>query len=333
MNIRRIEKEDLKSIVEAGFPFKGCPISFLEELKNTAWKQNTHGLIEWLFNENLGVIARDENGKLAGYMLFAGPMDGFFGNCNGAFSPLGCSWILPELASEQRSDLMSRLLQKGMELLVSKKITSVALSEPVWDNDISKALSLSGFGIRCSDTIMKIKDGDFNCRKNCDPSVIFEEVAPGKNDLIKPLFSELEGHLASSPCFFPPEEGCFEIWNERYEPKIIVAKADGKLAGHIAFTDKEGENFISRNSGVLNICGMFVKKEFRSKGIADGLLKSVYETARKQGFNFLGVDFETLNPNALHFWTKYFEPYTYSWHRRIDERILEGKQKNGNKIC
>ena len=323
MNIRRIEKEDLKSIVDAEFSIKDCPVSFLEELKNTAWKQNAHGLIEWLFSENLGVIVHDEKGKLTGYMLFAGPWDGFFGNCSGAFSPLGASWILPELASEQRSDLMSRLLQKGMELLVSKRITSVALSEPVWDADISKALSLNGFGIRCSDTIMKIKDGDFKCRTNCDSAVIFEEVAPGKNDLIKPLFSELEGHLASSPCFFPPEEGCFEIWNERYEPKIIVAKADGKLAGHIAFTDKEGENFISRSSRVLNICGMFVKKEFRSKGIADGLLKAVYETARKQGFDFLGVDFETLNPNALHFWTKYFEPYTYSWHRRIDERILD----------
>ena len=86
---------------------------------------------------------------------------------------------------------------------------------------------------------------------------------------------------------------------------------------------KRGENFISSSLGVLNIHGMFVKKEFRAKGIADGLLKAVYEIAQKQGFNFLGVDFETINPNALHFWTKYFEPYTYSWHRRIDERILQ----------
>ena len=209
-----------------------------------------------------------------------------------------------------------------METLVSKKITSIALSEPAWDNDISHALSLNGFGIRCSDTIMQIKDGDFKCRRNCASDVIFEKLAPGKIDLIKPLFSELKEHLASSPCFFPSEEGCFEIWSERDEPKIIVAKIDGNIAGHIAFTDKEGENFISNSSGVLNICGMFVKKEFRAKGIADGLLKAVYEIAQKQGDKFLGVDYETLNPTALHFWTKYFEPYTYSWHRRIDERIL-----------
>ena len=94
---------------------------------------------------------------------------------------------------------MSRLLQKGMEILVSKKITSVALSEPAWDNDISKALSLNGFGIRCSDTIMQIKDGDFNCRRNCDSDVSFETLVHGKIDLIKPLFSELEEHLVASP--------------------------------------------------------------------------------------------------------------------------------------
>lgn len=199
MNIRTIEKEDLNCIVEAGFAFKGCPISFLEELKNAAWNQNASGLIEWLFSQNLGVIAHDENGKLTGYMLFVGPWDGFFGNCDGVFSPFGCSWVSPELESKQRRDLMSRLLQKDMEILVSKKITSVALSEPAWDNDIFKALSLNGFGIRCSDTIMQIKDGDFNCRRNCDSDVSFETLVHGKIDLIKPLFSELEEHLVASP--------------------------------------------------------------------------------------------------------------------------------------
>lgn len=322
MNIRTIEKVDLNSIVEAGFSISGSPISFFGELKNAAWNQNARGLMEWIFSENLGVIVHDENGKLTGYMLFTGPCDGFFGNCDGAFSPLGCSWISQNLLPEQRSDLMSRLLQKSMEILVGKKITSIALCEPVWDNDISKVLSLNGFGIRCSDAVMQIKDGDFKCRRNCDSDVIFEELSPEKINLIKPLFSELEEHLASSPCFFPPEKNCFELWTGRYGARIIVAKAGEKIAGHIAFTDTEGENFISKSSGLLNICGMFVKKEFRAKGIADGLLKTVYEAAQNLGKNFLGVDYETLNPNALHFWPKYFEPYTYSWHRRIDERIL-----------
>lgn len=34
-----------------------------------------------------------------------------------------------------------------------------------------------------------------------------------------------------------------------------------------------------------------------------------------------GVDCETLNPTALRFWRKYFRPYTYSYIRRLDERV------------
>ena len=118
MNIRTIEKVDLNSIVEAGFSISGSPISFFGELKNAAWNQNARGLMEWIFSENLGVIVHDENGKLTGYMLFTGPCDGFFGNCDGAFSPLGCSWISQNLLPEQRSDLMSRLLQKSMTVML-----------------------------------------------------------------------------------------------------------------------------------------------------------------------------------------------------------------------
>ncbi|WP_346928919.1 hypothetical protein [Clostridium sp.] len=31
---------------------------------------------------------------------------------------------------------------------------------------------------------------------------------------------------------------------------------------------------------------------------------------------------KTINPTALRFWEKYFDSYTYSFVRRVDERIL-----------
>jgi len=40
------------------------------------------------------------------------------------------------------------------------------------------------------------------------------------------------------------------------------------------------------------------------------------------GYIEIGVDCETLNPNALRFWGKHFDNYTYSFARRIDERII-----------
>lgn len=44
----------------------------------------------------------------------------------------------------------------------------------------------------------------------------------------------------------------------------------------------------------------------------------------RSGKTHLGVDYETVNPTALYFWTKYFTPYTYSYIRRIDERVVKG---------
>ena len=40
----------------------------------------------------------------------------------------------------------------------------------------------------------------------------------------------------------------------------------------------------------------------------------------KENYLRCGVDFESINPTANHFWLKYFKPYTYSLTRRIDER-------------
>ncbi|MGN1181187.1 MAG: GNAT family N-acetyltransferase, partial [Suilimivivens sp.] len=64
-----------------------------------------------------------------------------------------------------------------------------------------------------------------------------------------------------------------------------------------------------------------VLEEYRSKGVAKQLLDAMARRCMKEGKSYLGVDYETINPTALRFWTKYFEPYTYSFIRRIDERI------------
>lgn len=52
------------------------------------------------------------------------------------------------------------------------------------------------------------------------------------------------------------------------------------------------------------------------------MLEYLCEVSEKEGKEYIGVDCETLNPTALRFWSKYFEKYTYSYARRIDERIL-----------
>ena len=130
--------------------------------------------------------------------------------------------------------------------------------------------------------------------------------------------------MYQAPVFFPlPEcgfEAWFSEWIKREHMRIFVAKADTRIIGFLSITD-EGENFITEYTGMKNICGAYFMEEYRGIGIPQGLLIFLCDTLKKEGVTHLGVDCETMNPTALRFWEKNFETYTYSFARRIDERV------------
>lgn len=51
------------------------------------------------------------------------------------------------------------------------------------------------------------------------------------------------------------------------------------------------------------------------------MLDYAVDILEKEGYTRLGVDFESINPTADRFWSKYFAAYTQGVVRRIDERI------------
>jgi ubiquinone/menaquinone biosynthesis C-methylase UbiE len=56
----------------------------------------------------------------------------------------------------------------------------------------------------------------------------------------------------------------------------------------------------------------------------DALLIQLMRVLKQEGYRLLGVDCESFNPNARGFWSKYFEEYTHSVVRRIDDKAIEG---------
>ena len=51
-------------------------------------------------------------------------------------------------------------------------------------------------------------------------------------------------------------------------------------------------------------------------------LSLLTQKLKTDGYTCLGVDFESINPNAYGFWLKHFDAYTYSVVRRIDEKAV-----------
>ena len=290
---------------------KQCP-----DLPHEDFSKHLTGILHWLSSQPFGKAAINE-GKLVGYLIFAGPWDGFFGDVKGVFSPLGGSAFSYDY--KNRGRLASMLFESVAEEFVEQGVFSCALSRYAHDEEIAKSFVLNGFGIRCSDFVREISEFDLQ-NNSCE--VVFKELPVDKFAAVEHLQRGLHRHLAGAPVFFPGDDfdEWFKNWIKRETMRIFAAETDGRIIGFISIDDN-AENFITEHNTMKNICGAYFDENYRGKGIAQNLLLFVAETLKAEGVTHLGVDCETLNPTALNFWGKYFEPYTYSFARRIDERV------------
>lgn len=287
------------------------------DLPEADFVENLKGMLRWLSSQEFGKAAVAD-GKLVGYLLFAGPWDGFFGDVKGVFSPLGGSAFSYEW--ENRARLASMLFEQVAEDFVKKGVYSCALSRYAHDKEVADSFILNGFGIRCCDAVRAVSQLKLPVGSG---DIAVEELSSEQFYTVEKLQRGLRKHLLKAPVFFPPGEqfeSWFEQWIQKENMRIFVAKSANETIGFISIVDG-AENFITECGIMKNICGAFFDEEFRGKGIAQSLLAYICAVMQQEGITHLGVDCETLNPTALNFWGKFFTPYTYSFARRIDERI------------
>lgn len=288
------------------------------DLPVSNFSEKLTGIMHWLSGQPFGKAAVCD-GKLVGYLLFAGPWDGFLGDVKGVFSPLGGSAFSYEY--ENRSRLASMLFEKVAEDFVKSGVYTCALSRYAHDEETAKSFIMNGFGIRCCDAVREISSLKL---QNVSDNVLFEELSADKFRLVEHLQRGLHKHLAETPVFFPFDENGFESWFENWikneTMRIFTAKTNGEIIGFLSI-DNVAENFITEYDEMKNICGAFFDEKYRGNGVAQALLAHICDTLRAENITHLGVDCETLNPNALNFWGKFFVPYTYSFVRRIDRAL------------
>jgi ribosomal protein S18 acetylase RimI-like enzyme len=314
-------QEALKlAIIEYQNECEKCP-----QLIQSGMEHKLEEVIVELCKNQYGKVAI-EDGKVIGYLAFRGPWEGFLGKTKGVFSPLGGS----AFASDNRNMLASKLFQEVSSELVAEGICGYALSIYAHDGEVGKSFIMNGFGIRCSDAIMCLTNRAPICE--IDKNLEFCELINEEKLQIEKLRKELVLHLCNAPTFFPTDVQRFDEWFKKNEIRVFAVKENNSIIGYMSL-DIDAETFVTESNNMYNICGAYVDEKYRNMGIAKQLLEYVCRICEKEGMEYLGVDCETLNPTALRFWSKYFEIYTYSYARRIDERVvgydkyLEGKWK------
>jgi len=273
-------------------------------------------LLNDIFKINKGLVAI-EKGKVLGYLGFWNGRNGHFGNVKGSYSPLFAN----AYGGENRDKIASLLFQHVSEEMIKEEILSYAICIYGHDTEVMSTLTMNGFGIRCSDAIRNVNK-PLNIQINTEYT--YEEIHYSEAVCLLSLKNSLMRHLRKSPTYFPNEEFSEESFvamcNNR-KSRFFVVKDNSDIIGYIEIMS-DGETFITEEPDMLNICGAYLKENYRGENIFQSLLSFILETLKNEGIKRLGVDCEIINPTALRFWGKYFDSYTYSFVRRIDERIL-----------
>lgn len=268
-------------------------------------------------SNGLGVAAF-ENDIMVGFLCCYSPWKDAFGStAKGTFSPIHAHGAI----KENRGMIYKKLYEAAAKKWVENKITYHAIGLYAHDCEAIGALFTYGFGLRCADAIRPMEKLNTT---GCN-DILFEELEKSDVIQIRGMRQMLSAHMGNSPCFMYSSLQDFQNWIARAETRdsrIFVAKSGKQQVAYIEIAEGGAENFATKASDMRNICGAFCLPEFRGKGIYQDLLDYTIAILGKEGYIRLGVDFESFNPTANGFWTKYFTSYTNSVVRRIDECAL-----------
>lgn len=272
----------------------------------------------------LGVTALDEEGRMLGFLCAYPPREDAFGTTGirGTFVPIHAHGVRNDVTEGEKSRIYSRMYQAAADKWVRKGILSHGISLYAHDTAAQNSFFYNGFGIRCIDAIRSLEEltvKPVDLAEGNEPEYL--ELTREEWGELLDLYNDLRDHLGQSPTFmsFGPVTKN-QLYTEASEDiRYFAVRHQGRYIAYVKLGN-EGETFVSNVGSMMNICGAYCLPEYRGKGIYHNLLAFLISTLRAEGYLLLGVDCESINPNAKGFWLKYFSAYTHSVVRRIDDK-------------
>ena len=265
----------------------------------------------------LGVAALDGD-EMVGFLCCVSPFKNAFRSTDatGVFSPMGANGAV----GKHRSEIYARMYESAGAKWAGAGASSHAVCLYAHDREAQEQFFQYGFGMRCVDAIRGMDEIDAPPCEGYD----FAELTAGEYPQLLPLCHMLDAHMASSPTFILRPSDTEESLAKKADQDHAIYFAASENGRMIAFIRAgfDGETFVCGTPGYMHVNGAFCMPDHRGKGIHRKLLSLLIQKLRAQGYERLGVDFESINPAAHRFWPKHFDAYTASVVRRIDEHAI-----------
>lgn len=266
----------------------------------------------------LGAAAFD-GGRMVGFLCTADPFEHAFGSTNvrGVFSPMGAHGAV----RVNREKIYAHLYQFAAEKWVRAGAMSHSICLYAHDEAAHRLFFRYGFGERCVDAVRTLEP----VRCASGGAYELEEVPAQECQEVYPFEVALHRHFLRSPFFMNRSLADFEAWRaEKQQEKArwFVAKHSGRMCAYLEIS-RAGETFISESAEYAHVTGAYCVPEHRGSGMYADLLRYAMAVLQREGYRYLGTDYESINPAAAGFWPKHFQEYTHGVVRRIDERIAQ----------
>jgi N-acetylglutamate synthase-like GNAT family acetyltransferase len=279
------------------------------------WKQDTEMLGKFLSRkiENQSAIIAKLDNRVVGFLTY----DEF--PFNGE-KTIFCPAIGHAAVEEYKESVYLALYTSISQEWVNKNIFNHMWTIFFNDEKLKKVLFDLGYGSYLIDAFndCSIKSSE---KSICD----IRKATTNDKDALYKLIKESNQYYASAPLFLKRDEVTYEDIQEILSKNnVFVAWNQEIPVGFINISIAKDNNFIdlsTKNCGLIDEIGAYIKPEYRSKKIGLELLKTANDYCRQGETQHIHVDFETANLYANKFWKKYFTPMLLSMRRTINKNI------------
>jgi GNAT superfamily N-acetyltransferase len=257
-------------------------------------------------------IAAVQNGRLVGYMAWY--LIEAFRNMDrkGAYCP---EWGHAVEAGIAES-IFRAMYQEASAQWHKDGCQAYAITLLANDQPAEKFWFWNGFGMIVVDAIRSIQP--LNIPKPENLAIRMAQLEDA--EVIAMLEAEHYRHYSEPPISMAPqpaeEAAGYRKFLSQPHNKVWLAWDDSKPVGYMRFEPQAfGAADVVQSGTTIAISAAYTRPEYRGQKAATAMLEAGLQYYVEKGYERCSVDFESINPEASHFWMNFFEPVCISLMR------------------
>jgi ribosomal protein S18 acetylase RimI-like enzyme len=268
-------------------------------------------MLRGLFHSTPGIAAL-QNGQLAGYMSWL-LLDHFRGtDRKGAYCPEWGHAVREEAANS----IYRWMYQEASRQWLAAGCGVYAITLLAGDHAAEKFWFWNGFGMIVVDALRPIQPLQIAALEK----LILRKARLEDAEIIAVLEVEHYRHYTAPPISMapqPPNDAtAYREFLSQPDNQVWLACDGDYPVGYMRFEPQTfGASDIVQSETTVAISAAYTRPGYRGQRAALGMLEAGMKFYAEKGYERCSVDFESTNPEASHFWLKYFEPASVSLMR------------------